>query len=161
MTTEDEFQQAVEDLRRLLEEAPAEWAHWSETDAARPRADGGWSMKQVVGHLADSAGVNLQRFLRGQIETGFVMVYPQDAFVELGGYQHRTAAETIELWSVLNRQVLHVVERIPGEALDNLCGRGGGEDWTIRFRVVDYPAHIRGHMGQIRALGEELGERPQ
>jgi len=165
MTTAEEFQDALDDLRRLLDEAPGEWNHWSEADAARPRSDGGWSMKQVVGHLIDSAGVNLQRFLRGQIEDGFSMVYPQDAFVDLGGYQDRAVADVIALWSALNAQVLHVLERVPVEKLQNLCGAGaenGKEaDWTIAYRTVDYAAHIRHHMKQIQNLQAEFaGERP-
>ena len=161
MTTTEEVQQTVEDLRRLLDEAPAEWGHWSETDAARPRSDGGWSAKQVVGHLTDSAGVNLQRFLRGQIETGFAMNYPQHEFVALGGYQERSWADVIELWAALNKQVLHVMEHIPAEKLGNVCGAGDGEDWTIGFRIVDYTAHIRHHLRQIQALAEDIGkERP-
>lgn len=162
MTTAEDFQSALDDLRRLLDEAPAEWSHWSESDAARPRSDGGWSMKQVVGHLIDSAGVNLQRFLRGQIEDGFAMVYPQDAFVDLGGYQDRVLPDVIVLWTALNAQVLHVLERVPPEKLQNLCGAGAENgveaDWSIAFRAVDYPAHIRHHMKQIRNLQAEFAE---
>ena len=153
MSTDEEYQQAVAELRRIVSEAPAEWARTRDRDAGKSPREGQWSPKQVVGHLIDSAQVNLQRFLRGQIEPGFAMVYPQDEFVALNAYQERSWADLMTLWVALNRQLLGVVERIPAEKLDNLCG-AGDEDWTIRFRVIDYVAHLENHCAQIRKRTE-------
>ncbi|MCB1018315.1 MAG: DinB family protein [Bryobacterales bacterium] len=142
--------EALAELRAILDSAPSTLGSLSEAEAAAVRPSGGWSRKQILGHLIDSAGVNLQRFLRGQIEQGFSLAYPQEEFVELNGYQQRTFANVFALWLAMNRQLLHVAERIPAEKLSNLCGRGGGEDWTLRFRVIDYVGHMQHHLDQIR-----------
>lgn len=141
--------QAAAQLESILDEAPTTLGRLTETEAAAPRPGGGWTRKQILGHLIDSAGVNLQRFLHGQLQSGISFRYPQDEFVELNAYAERPFSELLTLWIALNRQLLHVVQRIPADQLDNLCGQGDGEDWTLRFRIVDYVGHMQHHLGQI------------
>ena len=148
--SEAQFRQAVADLGGLIETLPAEWRAIDSNSAARRPRPGAWSVKEVVGHLIDSAGVNLQRFLRARLEPGFSMLYPQDEFVALNAYQEREWADVITLWTALNAQVLHVAGRIPAADLDKPCGaEPADQDWTVGFRVVDYVAHIRHHLNQI------------
>lgn len=142
--------EAKEELRTILDTAAGTLAGLPEAETSRPKPGGGWSRKQILGHLVDSAGVNLQRFLHAQVREGFALTYPQDEFVELNGYAERPFADILILWITLNRQLLHVVERIPEDKLDNLCGEGGGEDWTLRFRILDYVGHMQHHLDQIR-----------
>ena len=56
---------------------------------ARPNP-GDWSVKEIVGHLVDSASNNHQRFVRLQVADGLVLPdYSQDndAWVSVQGYQ--------------------------------------------------------------------------
>jgi hypothetical protein len=142
--------EALADLRAILDFTPENLGSLSEAEASLARPDGGWSRKQILGHLIDSAGVNLQRFLRGQIEPGFSLLYAQDEFVALNAYDQRTFADLLALWIAMNRQLLHALERIPADKLGNLCGQGAGEDWTLGFRIRDYVGHIQHHLDQIR-----------
>lgn len=50
-----------EKLRATVETAEAGLAAISHADAARPVPGGGWSRKQLLGHLIDSASNNHQR----------------------------------------------------------------------------------------------------
>ena len=142
--------QALAELRDALDVAAYSLSSLDEAAADAPRDGGGWTRKQILGHLIDSANVNLQRFLRGQVQPGFSLLYPQDEFVELNAYTDRSFADLLALWLAINRQLLHVAERIPIDKLDNLCGQGDGEDWTLRFRVIDYVGHLQHHLNQIR-----------
>jgi len=144
--------QAASDLAQLVQELPAELAAIPEDLAAKKRADGGWSRKQVLGHLIDSATVNHQRFVRAQVETGFSLLYDGDRWVDLHGYQTAQWRELITLWTALNRHILRVIERIPSEALGNLCGSGGENSWALSYRVNDYVHHLKQHLEQIRAF---------
>lgn len=142
--------QALAELREALDIASYSLSALDEAAADAPRAGGGWTRKQILGHLIDSANVNLQRFLRGQVQPGFSLLYPQDEFVALNAYADRSFADLLALWLAINRQLLHVAERIPIDKLDSLCGQGDGEDWTLRFRVIDYVGHMQHHLNQIR-----------
>ena len=142
--------QTAAELADLVAELPAELAAIPEDLAAKKRADGGWSRKQVLGHLIDSATVNHQRFVRAQVETGFSLLYDGYRWVDLHQYQTTPWRELITLWTALNRHILRVVEHIPSEALGNLCGSGGENPWTLSYRVNDYVKHLKHHVEQIR-----------
>jgi len=142
--------EAITRLGQLVETLPAELSAISEAAAALPRDGGGWSRKQVLGHVIDSATVNHQRFVRAQMETGFSFLYDQERWVEANDYQNRPWAELIETWTVLNRHLLRVIERIPVELYGNVCGHGEDEPWTLAFRIPDYVHHLEHHLKQIR-----------
>jgi len=147
--------QALAELRGALDVASYSLSALDEAAADGPRDGGGWTRKQILGHLIDSANVNLQRFLRGQVQPGFSLLYPQDEFVALNAYNERSFSDLLALWLAINRQLLHVAQRIPAAKLDNLCGQGDGEDWTLRFRIIDYVGHMQHHLNQLRDFRSE------
>lgn len=140
----------IENLRTLLHELPRELQTISESAAAQRRTDGGWSRKEILGHLIDSATVNHQRFVRAQLETGFSLLYEQNQWVDLQHYRDRPWNELVVLWTALNRHLLHAIESIPEEKIENACGQGGDEPWTLAYRISDYLHHMRHHIEQIR-----------
>ncbi len=78
-------------------------ARYDEGSASRASANGGWSAKQVVGHLIDSAGNNIQRAVRLSIDSELRMPgYKQAEWVAVQGYQDRRWAELLSLWQMLN-----------------------------------------------------------
>jgi hypothetical protein len=143
------------DLATLVAELPAELSAIPEDRAAQKRADGGWSRKQVLGHLIDSATVNHQRFVRAQVEAGFSLLYDADRWVDLHQYQTTPWRELITLWAALNSHILRVIEHIPPDALGNLCGSGGEHSWTLSYRVNDYVQHLKHHVEQIRGFEKQ------
>jgi DinB superfamily len=146
----------IDNLRTLLHELPRELQAISESAAAPRRPDGGWSRKEILGHLIDSATVNHQRFVRAQLETGVSLLYEQNQWVDLQRYRDRPWDELVALWTAVNRHLLRAIESIADEKLQNLCGQGseGGdgdvEPWTLAYRIPDYLQHMRHHIEQIR-----------
>lgn len=140
----------IENLRTLLHELPRELQAIPENAAAQRRPDGGWSRKEILGHLIDSATVNHQRFVRAQLETGFSFLYEQNQWVDLQHYRDRPWNELVMLWAALNRHLLHAIESVPEEKLESVCGQGGDEPWTLAYRIPDYLHHMRHHIEQIR-----------
>jgi hypothetical protein len=129
--------------------------------AAKPRKEGGWSRKQILGHLIDSAQVNLQRFLEAQINDSIVFDgYAHQKWVDLQGYQVQDWEELVTLWSALNMHICTIVERIPAEVLDKPHGEHRfdvmayrpvprDEPSTLGYIIEDYFAHLRYHLDQI------------
>jgi len=140
----------IENLRTLLRELPRELLTISESGAAQQRSGGGWSRKEILGHLIDSATVNHQRFVRAQLETGFSLLYEQNEWVDLQHYRDRPWSELVVLWTALNGHLLHAIQSLPEEKLQNSCGHGGDEPWTLAYRIPDYLHHMRHHIEQIR-----------
>src|SRR5690242_5356063 len=80
----------------------------SEESAGARRIPEGWSSKEIVGHLIDSAANNHQRFVRAALEGALVWPgYDQNGWVRVQAYQQASWPQLIESWSALNRLLAH------------------------------------------------------
>ncbi|MEZ6165675.1 MAG: DinB family protein [Phycisphaerales bacterium] len=132
-----------------------------ESFVAKPRKEGAWSRKQILGHLIDSASVNHQRIIEAQINDSIVFVgYKHEQWVELQAYQEQDWEELVTLWSALNMHICAVVERIPTDMLDKLHDEHSytktafrelpsDQASTLGYLIEDYFAHLQYHLNQI------------
>ena len=106
--------------------------------ADTPWRDGGWTRKQIVGHMMDSAANNRQRFVRAASDGSFVGPnYGQDAWVAAHGYASQQWATLLDWWRVEHEILAAVVYLIPEERLDAICMVGEDAPVTLRFLVED------------------------
>lgn len=140
----------ADELARVVGEASSLLRTVSEDVAAEKARPEAWSIKEVVGHLIDSATNNHQRFIRAQLAQELTFPgYEQDAWVQLQGYQERPWLELVEVWTLLNRQLSQTLRRIPASALHVPCRIGSDEPVTLAFLAQDYLSHLRHHLKQI------------
>ena len=117
-----------------------------------PWRDGGWTRKQIVGHLLDSAANNRQRFVRAATDGSFAGPdYAQAAWVEAHGYASQPWATLLDWWEVEHEILASVVDRIPDERLEASWVVGVNTPVTLRFLVEDYFRHQRWHLAQLTA----------
>jgi hypothetical protein len=121
-----------------------------EADVTRSRGPGKWVMKEILGHIIDSAANNHQRFVRAQFTDPFIWPdYDGEAWVSLHRYRERSWVELVDLWVALNRQVAVVVESVAAEKLQTVCHIGSNEAVTLEWLVRDYLRHLRHHLAQL------------
>ncbi|HEY9128153.1 MAG TPA: DinB family protein [Acidobacteriaceae bacterium] len=126
-------------------------------DAARELADvpwraGGWTRKQIVGHMLDSATNNRQRFVRASTEKEYSgPQYDQDAWVAAHGYGSQSWETLLGWWSTEHAILAAVVDNIGEEQLAVSCTVGDAAPVTLRFLIEDYIAHQKWHLNQICA----------
>jgi hypothetical protein len=113
--------------------------------------DNKWSKKEIIGHLIDSAQVNLQRFVRCTYEENFKLVYAQDEWVFAAHYQNADIKEVLDLWILLNRQIIRVLINYPDDRLEVKCDTGKLEAQlhSVNFLAEDYVRHMQQHLQQI------------
>ncbi|WP_177192060.1 DinB family protein [Chitinophaga arvensicola] len=111
-------------------------------------APGKWSKKEMLGHLVDSATNNHQRFVRTQFETTPTIGYDQNKWNQYSYYLQIDNQQLIDFWTLYNRQLLHLMQHIPEEALQRLC-RHTDQDWTLDFIINDYVVHLEHHLKQM------------
>jgi len=115
-----------------------------------PWRDGGWTRKQIVGHLLDSAANNRQRFLRAGTEGAPAgPQYGQDAWVAAHGYASQPWATLLDWWKVEHEILASVVDRIPEERLSASYAVGGDGPVSLRFLIEDYLRHQHWHLAQL------------
>jgi hypothetical protein len=109
-----------------------------------------WSKKELIGHLIDSAQNNLRRFIVAQYEDNPFIVYKQDEWVRMNHYQQSIAKDLVLLWSLLNRQIVSVLENTPAANAERLCLTEASH--SIAFLVADYNRHMLHHLHQVLDL---------
>lgn len=112
----------------------------------------GWSKKQELGHLADSAINNRARFIKAALEGEFAgPSYDGPGWVRLGGYATAPWQDIIDLWKSLNQSLAAVLDNIPAERFTAPCRIGNGGPVTLEFLIGDYIVHLQHHLDRIFA----------
>jgi hypothetical protein len=120
--------------------------------ADSPWRKGGWTRKQILGHLLDSAANNRQRFVRAATEGSYAgPKYAQEDWVAAHGYASMPWDTLLRWWQVEHEILAAVVDHIPEELLGATCVVGEDEPVTLRFLIEDYLAHQRWHFNQLKA----------
>jgi len=144
------FMQAISLLQRLIEVVPGRLAGLSEAAVERKPTPSGWSPKEELGHLLDSAANNHQRIVRAQLEDKPALPgYDQNGWVSVNRYQLRNWKELIELWQALNKQLLAAAESVPDSAWSRELTVAGSQPVTLQFVFEDYIAHMAHHLEHI------------
>lgn len=133
-----------------LAQADARLATVTEETANWHVREAGWTRKQVLGHLLDSAANNHQRFVRAQLDGRYDGPgYGADAWVAIHGYDTWTWAELMNSWRDRNAVLTKLVARMDESTLGALCVIGGDAPVPLRFVVEDYLDHLEHHVKQI------------
>lgn len=139
-------------MLRLVETAEPKLHSTSEPETARPLLPGGWSRKQVLGHLIDSASNNHQRFVRAALQPSLDFpAYDQDENIRVQAPQEADWSLLVSLWAAYNRYLAHVIARLPAAKLETVCRIGSGEPVTLGFLATDYVRHLLHHLKQVGA----------
>ena len=128
------------------------------TIEARPYL-GAWSVKEIVGHLVDSASNNHQRFVRLQVADGLSFPdYSQDndAWVSIQNYQKAPWDDLLSLWRYFNLHLARVIRTVDESCIDHIWAVD--EDTSIRLGelMTDYLRHLKDHLQQIGERSEGI-----
>jgi hypothetical protein len=136
----------------------------SDAEARQRPAPGKWSVKEIVGHLIDSAANNHRRFVEAQFQDTLTFPgYAQDAWVTGQRYQEAAWPSLVALWAGYNDHLVHVVRAIPRAVLEqpraahNLDELGWRpvprtDPATLGYLIEDYVAHLEHHVAQARRV---------
>ena len=151
----------LEDFRQTLAASSARLLEIPADQSQRPRAEGKWSPREIIGHLIDSASNNHQRFVRAQFTDDLVFAgYEQEGWVRVQDYQNEDWTDLVQLWRLFNQHLLHLISLIPEEtrlklrykhnlhqiASDSLSE---SEPVTLDWFIRDYLEHMKKHLSQI------------
>ncbi len=139
---ENTVNEACQQLRSLPKEAIE----------VRPNP-GNWSVKEIVGHLVDSASNNHQRFVRLQVADGLTFPdYSQDndAWVAIQNYQEVPWDDLLALWRYFNLHLARVIRTVNERCIDHIWVVDEDTSITLGALMIDYLRHLKDHLQQIR-----------
>ncbi|HET7003385.1 MAG TPA: DinB family protein [Puia sp.] len=150
------FKSTMKEIARNLEKTLMDFLHtdllsknW--TYKAGPNK---WSKKEIIGHLIDSAQINLQRFVRSTYSENFTLTYDQVEWVDAQQYISADIEELLELWRLLNRQIIRVLENYPTHRLQiqSDTGKTAVCFHTVEHLAQDYVNHLNHHLKAIELV---------
>lgn len=128
-----------------------------DTLASASPGEGRWAIKEILGHLIDSASNNHQRMVRLQyVERLDFPDYTEnnEQWVTIQAYQRENWQNLIALWQYVNLHIAHLIKNADRKTLAHVWRDGNGAHVTLQSIMEGYIGHARMHMADIHALAE-------
>jgi hypothetical protein len=138
--------------RALTTELPCLRAIPDGPATAAPNRPGGvgWSQREELGHVIDSAVNNHARIVRATLEASYEgPSYEQEGWVAAHRYREIPWPELVDLWHAHNRILLPLIAGIPDAKLTTPCRVGGAPPVTLGFLIDDYVLHMQHHIDML------------
>lgn len=111
------------------------------------------TIKQILGHLIDSASNNHQRMIRLQYSKDLLFFpdYRQDndLWIALQDYQHTDWNNLIQLWKFFNLHIIQVIKSVDQTKLDSYWCDFEGTKVTLKEMIEGYLDHLNLHIQEI------------
>ncbi len=116
------------------------------------------TIKQIVGHMIDSASNNTHRVIHMQYQPS-PLIYPNyatngnnDRWISIQNYQDENWDELVNLWKYANLHFVHVFKNVNLAKLENQWDTGDLELVSLKESVLDYLRHFELHLNEIEEL---------
>lgn len=116
------------------------------------------TIKQIVGHMVDSATNNTHRIIHLQYQNS-PLIYPDyaslgnnDRWIALQNYQEEDWENLVSLWKYTNLHIIHVIRNVSMSKLENMWLNGINQQVSLNTMILDYLKHIQLHLREIEEL---------
>jgi hypothetical protein len=116
------------------------------------------SIKQILGHMCDSASNNTHRVIHLQYQAS-PLVFPDyanlgnnDRWIAIQNYQDENWHDLVKLWRYLNLHFAYIIMNVKEEKLKHTWTTAKGDIVTLEEMVLDFPHHFKLHLGEIQEL---------
>ena len=113
------------------------------------------TIKQIVGHLVDSASNNHQRLIRLQYNPELIFPdYRQDndLWIALEDFQNEDWNNLVQFWKYFNLHMIQVIKSVDQSKLENYWHDFEGTKVTLQQMIDGYLWHIDLHLNEIQEL---------
>ncbi len=149
------------DTLGLLDELEGILKNADNNSVATKRNSQNRAVKQIVGHLDDSASNNTHRIIHLQYQPS-PLIFPDyanlgvnDKWIAIQDYNNYNWDDLIQLMKYTNLHITNVMKNIDTSKLQNRWISALGEEYTLEEMIIDYPVHFKLHLDEIKDLLDE------
>jgi hypothetical protein len=154
----NKFESISQELLSLIEEWEPKLLVLPNEVISERRNSQNRTIKQIVGHMVDSASNNTHRVIHLQYQPS-PLIFPDyanlgnnDRWITIQNYQEEEWHDLVQLWKYINIHFCHVIRNVNPEKLENEWISALNEKITLAAMVVDFPRHFKLHLNEIAAL---------
>lgn len=116
------------------------------------------NIKQIIGHMVDSASNNLHRTVLLQYRKlpmryhNYSTYGNNEKWIHIQNYEIENWFNLVQLWKFQHLHFLHVINQIKPENLENEWIPDFKERITLKEMIADFPRHFKLHISEIEEL---------
>lgn len=116
------------------------------------------TIKQILGHLIDSASNNTHRVVHLQYQESpfefpnYATFGNNDRWIAIQNYQDEDWQSLILLWKYSCLHFCHVIKNVNESRFDHEWISGPGQKITLKNMIIDFPRHLKLHLSEINEL---------
>jgi hypothetical protein len=125
---------------------------WAVTEviAGHRYAAGKWSVREVIGHIADAERIFAYRLLRiARADETPLSGFDENTYVPAGEFDHRRLRELLNEWTATRNATIALVGGLPAEAWAR-HGTANGKNVTASALAYVILGHVEHHLGILR-----------
>jgi hypothetical protein len=153
-----EFEPIVQGILTLVQEWEPRLLELSNEVIAERRNSQQRTIKQIVGHMVDSASNNTHRMVHLQYQMS-PLIFPDyanlgnnDRWIAIQQYQQENWPDLVQLWKYANLHVAHVIRNVNNEKLENEWITALQQKVSLKAMILDYLSHLQLHLNEIEEL---------
>lgn len=154
----NQFEENNQELLRLIEEWEPVLTTLAEEVISNRRNSQSRTIKQIVGHMVDSASNNTHRIIHMQYQPS-PLIFPDyanlgnnDRWIAIQNYQDEDWRDLICLWKYANLHLVHVIRNVNPDKLDNEWITALNKTVSLKAMIIDYLRHFKLHLSEIEEL---------
>jgi hypothetical protein len=148
----------VKEIISLTEEWELRLLHLPEEIISQQRNSQNRTIRQIIGHLTDSASNNTHRIVHLQYQPvpfdfpNYASYGNNDRWIAIQNYQTEEWHNLVKLWKYSMLHLCHVIQNVNDDKLNNEWVSGPGKKITLKTMIIDFPKHLKLHLHEIEEL---------
>ena len=156
--THAERASAIDDLASAPGALRSAVSHLNDTQLDTPYRPGGWTVRQLVHHVADSHMNAYTRFRLALTEDNpTIKPYEEAAWAELEDARTLPISVSLSLLDGMHERLVELLRATPQESFQRRLSHPDNGPMTIDALLTTYSWHGRHHTAHVTALRERMG----
>jgi hypothetical protein len=154
----NEFESNNQEIIRLIGEWEFRLLSLPEEMISNRRNSQNRTIRQILGHLVDSASNNTHRIVHLQYQES-PLIFPDyanlgnnDRWIAIQNYQSESWPVVVALWKYMNFHIIHVIRNVNPDKLDHVWITALQKEVPLRTMITDYLRHVKLHLAEIEEL---------
>lgn len=126
----------------------------------------GRNIRQIIGHMIDSASNNTHRIIHLQYQKcpyefpNYATFGNNDRWIAIQNYSEENWEDLVNLWKYNHLHILHVIKNINPEMHSNEWISGFNKTVTLQEMIEDFPRHFNLHISEIESILDSSKPNP-